>query len=49
MNQWASSGELDTVFYGVQALELIAGATNLTLMSLNIMDGRKFRPKKTKS
>lgn len=49
LNQWASSGEMDAVFYGVQAVELIAGATNLTLMSLNIMDGRKFRPKKTKS
>ncbi|MCG9695037.1 hypothetical protein L1D55_25585 [Vibrio sp. Isolate22] len=48
LNQWASLGEFDSVFYGVQVLELIAGATNLTLMSLNIMDGRKFRPKKVK-
>jgi hypothetical protein len=35
----ASRGEFDGLFYGVQAVELIAGAVNLTLMSLNIRDG----------
>lgn len=35
----ANAGEFDTVFYTVQGLELIAGATNLTLMGLNIRDG----------
>jgi hypothetical protein len=35
----ASRGEFGSVFYGVQAIELIAGAVNLTLMSLNIRDG----------
>ncbi|MCR9242013.1 MAG: hypothetical protein NXH87_11585 [Rhodobiaceae bacterium] len=36
----AMSGSFDTMFYAVQAIELIAGATNLTLMGLNIRDGR---------
>lgn len=35
----ASHHELGTVFYSVQAIELVAGAVNLTLMSLNIRDG----------
>ena len=37
----ASRGEFDSVFYGVQAVELLAGAVNLALMSLNIRD--RFR------
>ncbi|MCE7998478.1 MAG: hypothetical protein HEP70_06450 [Rhodobiaceae bacterium] len=36
----ATSGSFDTMFYTVQTIELIAGATNLTLMGLNIRDGR---------
>ena len=35
----ASRGEFGMLFYGVQAIELVAGAVNLTLMSLNIRDG----------
>jgi hypothetical protein len=35
----ASRGEFGMLFYGVQAIELVAGAINLTLMSLNIRDG----------
>ena len=35
----ASSGAFDTWFYVVQAVELIAGASNLRLMFLNIRDG----------
>ncbi len=35
----ASAGEFDSHFYAVQALELIAGATNITLLSLNLRDG----------
>lgn len=49
LSQWANSGELDSMFYSVQALEFIAGATNLALMSLNIIDGWKLRPKKAKA
>jgi len=36
----AVSGRFDTLFYAVQAIELVAGSTNLTLMGLNIRDGR---------
>ena len=35
----ATAGEFDRAFYGVQALELIAGATNLILLCLNMRDG----------
>ena len=38
----AQAGEFDTVFYAVQVLELLAGATNLFLMGLNIRDGREM-------
>ncbi|WP_170397700.1 hypothetical protein [Ruegeria arenilitoris] len=36
----ANAGSFDTSFYIVQVVELIAGATNLTLMGLSIRDGR---------
>lgn len=35
----ASAGVFDTWFYGIQVLELVAGAINLSLMGLNIRDG----------
>ena len=38
----ASRGEFGNVFYGVQAIELVAGAINLTLMALNIRDGLRL-------
>ncbi|MBG6156879.1 hypothetical protein IWQ52_002704 [Labrenzia sp. EL_159] len=38
----ASAGQFDTVFYAVQAVELFAGALNLTLMGLNIRDGLRM-------
>ncbi|APX26181.1 MULTISPECIES: ferredoxin--NADP reductase [Salipiger] len=38
----ARAGEFDTVFYVVQALELIAGATNITLLGLEMRDGMKL-------
>lgn len=38
----ASAGTFDTVFYVLQGVELIAGATNLTLMGLNMRDGLKL-------
>ncbi|WP_321505593.1 hypothetical protein [Breoghania sp.] len=38
----AEAGEFDAAFYGVQALELIAGATNLVLLSLNMRDGYRL-------
>lgn len=41
----ASAGEFDTSFYLVQALELLAGATNLTLLGLNVRDGLRLTGK----
>lgn len=38
----AHSGAFDTTFYAVQALELLAGAVNITLLGLNIRDGFKM-------
>ncbi|MPW28263.1 hypothetical protein F9L16_04520 [Agarivorans sp. B2Z047] len=46
LNQWATEGYLDTPFYLLQAAELIAGAVNLVLMAMNIIDGKKFTHKK---
>jgi len=49
LNRWAAAGSFDTAFYVVQAIELVAGAVNLTLMGRNIRDGmtmsRRLRPK----
>jgi hypothetical protein len=45
LNLWAASGLFDSRFYIVQGIELIAGAVNLTLMSLNIRDGFKVSGK----
>ncbi len=39
----ARHAEFDGVFYAVQALELIAGAVNVTLLGLNMRDGLKMR------
>jgi hypothetical protein len=38
----ALAGAFDAGFYAVQALELVAGALNLTLMSLNLRDGLRL-------
>jgi len=35
----AREGELDATFYSVKALELVAGAVNLTLLGRNMRDG----------
>jgi len=42
LSHWASAGLFDTRFYVLQAIELIAGATNLTLMVKSIKDGKKL-------
>lgn len=39
----AQAAEFDSVFYAVQALELLAGAANMTLLSLNMRDGLKMK------
>ena len=41
----AAAGAFDTVFYVVQAVELIAGAANLSMMGLNIRDGLRMTGK----
>jgi len=38
----ASAGAFDTMFYAVQAVELIAGAANFTLLALNMRDGLRM-------
>ena len=38
----ARAGEFDTTFYVVQAVELIAGALNITLLGLGMRDGMKL-------
>ena len=38
----ANASSFDTAFYAVQAVELLAGAVNLSLMALNIRDGLRL-------
>jgi hypothetical protein len=45
----ASRGQFDMSFYGVQSIELLAGAVNLTLMSLNIRDGLRLKSRRTRT
>jgi hypothetical protein len=42
LDLWASKGSFDARFYVVQGLELVAGATNLVLMGLNMRDGLRL-------
>ncbi len=42
LDRWAAAGVFDTSFYAVQAIEVVAGAINLTLMGLNVRDGRRM-------
>jgi hypothetical protein len=43
LERWAAAGNLGGMFYAVQALELLAGATNLLLIGLSIRDGVRLR------
>ena len=45
LSLWATAGVFDTRFYTVQGIELLAGATNMTLMGLNMRDGLKMTGK----
>ena len=38
----AQSGQFDGIFYGVQAIELAAGAVNVVLLALNLRDGLRM-------
>ncbi len=42
LDRWAAAGSFDAAFYGVQTIELLAGATNLTLIGLNVRDGLRL-------
>ena len=42
LDRWASAGAFDSSFYSVQVVELLVGATNLTLMGMNIRDGLRL-------
>jgi hypothetical protein len=42
LSMLASRGEFGRPFFGVQAIELVAGAVNLVLMALNIRDGLRL-------
>ena len=42
LGRWSAEGSFDTSFYVVQAIELLAGAVNLSLMALNIGDGLRM-------
>ncbi|WP_395450155.1 hypothetical protein ACHMW7_10325 [Aminobacter sp. UC22_36] len=45
---WAEAGRFDTAFVVVQALELVAGAINIALLSLNMRDGLALRRRSTR-
>lgn len=45
----AQAGAFDTAFYLVQAVELAAGAVNITLLSLNMRDGLRLTGKLRRS
>ena len=44
----AGEGEFDTAFMVVQGIELIAGASNIVLLGLNMRDGLAMRRRKRK-
>ena len=44
---WAEQGRFDEAFVAVQALELMAGAANITLLSLNMRDGLALRRRRS--
>jgi ACR3 family arsenite efflux pump ArsB len=45
LNGKAVAGEFDAAFYAVQAVELIVGVAQLTLMGMNFRDGLKLAGK----
>lgn len=49
LNNRASAGQFESVFYIVQIVELIAGMANLTLLGLSMKDGFSIRKPKLKS
>ena len=46
--QWAEAGLFDARFYTVQILEIVAGATNIALLGLNMRDGMALARRRNK-
>ena len=46
---WAGEGRFDAAFFSVQALELVAGAVNIALLSLNMRGGLALRRKPSRA
>jgi hypothetical protein len=44
----AKAAEFDMAFYAVQAIELVAGAVNITLLGLNLRDGLRLKGRLTR-
>jgi len=42
----AQASQFDAVFFSVQGLEIVAGAANITLLSLNLRDGLSLRKRR---
>lgn len=42
LQRLAVAGDFGTAFYVIQAVELVGGAVNITLMGLNVRDGRSL-------
>jgi hypothetical protein len=42
LSRKAGAGEIDALFLAVQALELVAGLVNVTLLTLNARDGLRL-------
>ena len=45
----AQAGTFDTAFYAIQSIELVFGAINITLLSLNMRDGLRLSGKLRRS
>ena len=41
--RWSAAGRFDTMFHVVQAIELLAGGTNIVLLSRNALSGMQLR------
>jgi hypothetical protein len=42
LQRWAAAGDFGAAFLAVQGIELLAGATNLALIALNVRDGLRL-------
>lgn len=46
--RWSADGQFDSLYWAVQVIELIAGATNAILLGLNIRDGIRLSHAKSR-